>query len=173
MPTVSGKVLGNNSKLYPDFAQPRRRRYLMDDGGSVECGQIAVMPGSAVAGRRPPTHSAPLADRMSAKGRTGGFEMPYVIKFIADEGTTERRKKIRPVHLEYVIANAHRIIASGGLFAEDDNFPNGGLIILDTDSKQEAIDYIENDPFYLNKIFTTYTLNRFKKAIFDYKRISI
>lgn len=99
--------------------------------------------------------------------------MPYVIKFIADEGTTERRKNIRPVHLEYVIANAHRIIASGGLFAEGDEFPNGGLIILDTDSKQEAIDYIENDPFYINKIFTTYTLNRFKKAIFDYKRISI
>lgn len=99
--------------------------------------------------------------------------MPYVIKFIADEGTSEKRKRIRPVHLEYVIGNAHRIIASGGLFPDDDEFPNGGLIILDTESRQEAIAYIENDPFYLNKIFTTYTLNRFKKAIFDYKRISI
>jgi uncharacterized protein YciI len=99
--------------------------------------------------------------------------MPYVIKFIDDEGTLEKRKRVRPVHLEYVISNAHRIIVSGGLFADDGESYNGGLIILDTDDKQEAIDYIENDPFFINAVFTTYTLNRFKKAIFDHKRITI
>ena len=99
--------------------------------------------------------------------------MPYVIQWIDDEGTSEKRKSVRPVHLEYVIGNAHRIIASGGLFADDGETFNGGLIILDTDSRQEAIDYIENDPFYVNRIFSTYRINRFKKAIFDYKRITI
>ena len=99
--------------------------------------------------------------------------MPYVIMFVDDPGVLERKKQLRPVHLEYVIQNAHRIIASGGLFPDDDDFPNGGLIILDTDARQEAIDYIENDPFFLNGIFSRYTINRWRKAVFDRKRVSI
>ena len=99
--------------------------------------------------------------------------MPYVIMFVDDSGVLEKKRQLRPVHLEYVVKNAHRIIASGGLFPEDDDFPNGGLIILDTESRQEAIDYIENDPFFLNGIFSKYTVNRWRKAIFDYKRVSI
>jgi uncharacterized protein YciI len=98
--------------------------------------------------------------------------MPYVIMFVDDPGVLERKKQHRPVHLEYVTSNAHRIIASGGLFPDDDDFPNGGLIILDTDARQEAIDYIENDPFFLNGIFSKYTLNRYRNFIFDYKRAS-
>jgi uncharacterized protein YciI len=42
--------------------------------------------------------------------------MPYVIMFVDDPGVLEKKKELRPVHLEYVIKNAHRIIASGGLF---------------------------------------------------------
>jgi uncharacterized protein YciI len=97
--------------------------------------------------------------------------MPYVITFTDDPGVLERKKQIRPVHLEYVMKNAHRIIASGGFFLDDDDFPNGGLIILDTDLRQEAIDYIESDPFFLNGIFSKYTVKRWRKFIFDYKRI--
>jgi uncharacterized protein YciI len=99
--------------------------------------------------------------------------MPYVIQFADDPGVTEKKKQIRPIHLEYVIKNAHRIIASGGFFPDDDDFPIGGLIILDTESRQEAVDYIENDPFFLNGVFSEYTIKRFRKAIFDYKRITI
>jgi uncharacterized protein len=97
--------------------------------------------------------------------------MPYVIMFVDDSGVLEKKKQIRPVHLEYVLSNAHRIITSGGLFPDDDDFPNGGLIILDTDVRQDAIDYIENDPFFLNGIFSKYTIKRWRKFIFDYKRI--
>ena len=92
--------------------------------------------------------------------------------FIDDPGVLGKKKHIRAVHLEYVMKNAHRIIASGGLFPDDDDFPNGGLIMLDTDARQEAIDYIENDPFFLNGIFSRYTLNRYRNFIFDYKRAS-
>ncbi len=100
--------------------------------------------------------------------------MPYVITFVDDPETTrERKAQVRPIHLEYVIANAHRIIASGGLFPDNDDFPNGGLIILDAESRQEAIDYIENDPFFVNGIFSKYTINRWRKAIFDHKRVTI
>lgn len=97
--------------------------------------------------------------------------MPYVISFFDAPGVLEKKKQIRPIHVEYVASNAHRIIASGGYFPDDDDFPNGGLIILDTEKRQEAIDYIENDPFFLNGIFSEYSVNRWRKFIFDHRRV--
>ncbi|MCQ4159850.1 YciI family protein [Roseomonas sp. GC11] len=99
--------------------------------------------------------------------------MPYVITFLDDPGTERKRQEFRPLHLEHVIRNAHRIIASGGLFADDGQTYTGGLIILDTDHRQEAIDYIESDPFFLQGIFSQYTVHRWRKAIFDHQRVTI
>jgi len=98
--------------------------------------------------------------------------MPYAITFVDDPGTDrERKKSLRTTHVDYVSRNAQRIIASGGLFPDDDDFPNGGLIILDVDTRKAAEDYIENDPFFLNGIFKTYTIHRWRKFVFDHKRV--
>lgn len=98
--------------------------------------------------------------------------MPYVITFVDDPGTDkEKKSSIRPVHVDYVARNAHRIIASGGFFPDDDDFPNGGLIILDVDRRQDAVAYIENDPFFQRGIFSKYTIYRWRKFIFDHKRV--
>jgi uncharacterized protein YciI len=98
--------------------------------------------------------------------------MPYVITFLDDPGTDrEKKKSLRSIHTDYVTRNADRIIASGGLFPEGDDFPNGGLIILDVENREDAVDYIENDPFFLNGIFSTYTIHRWRKFIFDHKRV--
>lgn len=99
--------------------------------------------------------------------------MPYVITFVDDPGVTERKRAFRPAHLEYVIANAERIIASGGFFPDDDDFPNGGLIILDVETRAEAEQYITGDPFFSAGIFSKYMIRRWKKAIFDHRRVSI
>lgn len=98
--------------------------------------------------------------------------MPYVITFVDAPGTDRAKKsRVRPTHIDYVSRNQNRIIASGGLFPDDDDFPNGGLIILDAASRREAVDYIENDPFFLNGIFSSYTIHRWKKFIFDHQRV--
>ena len=98
--------------------------------------------------------------------------MPYAITFVDDPGTDrERKKSLRTTHVDYVSRNAQRIIASGGLFPDDDEFPYGGLIILDVDTRKAAEDYIENDPFFLNGIFKTYTIHRWRKFVFDHKRV--
>ena len=98
--------------------------------------------------------------------------MPYVITFVDDPGTDrERKASIRQTHIDHVMRNAHRIIASGGFFPDDGDFPNGGLIILDVDRRQDAVDHINSDPWFVNRIFTTYTIRRFKKFIVDHQRV--
>jgi len=98
--------------------------------------------------------------------------MPYIIQFTDNPQTTRERKSVaRPAHLAYVMENAHRIIASGGFFPDDDDFPNGGLVILDVETRAEAVDYIENDPFFINGLFSKYTITRWKKFIFDHQRV--
>jgi uncharacterized protein YciI len=99
--------------------------------------------------------------------------MPYAITFTGAPGIDKGRKSsFRATHIEYVTRNAERVILSGGVFPEDDDFPNGGLIVLDVGSREDAVDYIENDPFFLNGIFTTYTIQRFRKFNFDRKRVT-
>ena len=99
--------------------------------------------------------------------------MPYVITFKDSPGTDRSRKSsLRPTHLDYVTSNADRIVVSGGLLPDDDDFPTGGLIILNVETREEAVAYIENDPFFKNGIFTTYTIDRFRKFIFDHKRVT-
>lgn len=94
--------------------------------------------------------------------------MPYVIQFKDAPDVRENKIRVRPTHRDYIAANAHRIIASGGFFPDDDDFPSGGLVILDVATRQEAVDYIENDPFFLNGIFTRYSIDRWKKFVFDH-----
>lgn len=96
--------------------------------------------------------------------------MAYVISFMDDPDVRALKQQTRPEHLEYVEGNAHRILASGGFFPEDEDFPNGGLIILDVDSRADAVAYIENDPFFKAGIFSQYTLLKWRKFIFDHKR---
>jgi hypothetical protein len=99
--------------------------------------------------------------------------MPFVITFVDEPGTDKEKKKgLRSMHTDYVTRNAHRIIASGGLFPDDDDFPSGGLIILDVENRSDAVAYIENDPFFINGIFRTYTVHRWRKFVFDHKRVT-
>lgn len=98
--------------------------------------------------------------------------MPFAITFYDDAETDRARKSsLRQIHIDYVTSNASRIIASGGLFPDDDDFPNGGLILLDVQTRQEAVDYIENDPFFVNGIFNSYSIVRWKKFVFDHRRV--
>jgi len=97
--------------------------------------------------------------------------MPYVITFVDDPDVREKKRQVRPIHIEHVERNAYRIICSGGFFPEDDDFPNGGLIILDVENREEAVRYIESDPFFTNGIFSKYTITKWRKFIFDHKRV--
>ena len=58
------------------------------------------------------------------------------------------RGKYTEDHLAYLGANKNRILLAGGLRPEPGGPFEGGLWILEVADRQEAMHYVENDPFF-------------------------
>jgi uncharacterized protein len=97
--------------------------------------------------------------------------MPYAIQTKDKPGTAEIRAAARPAHLEYLTANAHRLLAAGALIDDDGNGGSGGILIVDTDDRTEAERFIAEDPFTKAGLFETVTVTRWRKAFFNKQRL--
>lgn len=96
--------------------------------------------------------------------------MPYAIIFYDKSDSSEVRAQLRDAHIEYMDANKHRLLASGGLLTDDGSTGHGGVIILDTDSRDEAEVFLSEDPFYTGGLYGEIKISRWRKAFFDAKR---
>ncbi len=94
--------------------------------------------------------------------------MAYVIIFYDKHGVTDLRNQLRPAHIDYMKANLHRILASGGLLSDDGESAHGGVMILDTDSRAETEAFVAEDPFFIGGVYT-YIISRWRKAFLDRK----
>lgn len=97
--------------------------------------------------------------------------MPYAILTFDKPGSLELRTRVRPVHVEYLKANAHRLLAAGALIEDDGTGGMGGVILLDTDVRAEAELFIAEDPFTKAGLFASVSVARWRKAFFDGKAL--
>lgn len=97
--------------------------------------------------------------------------MAYAIQTKDKAGSSKLRADTRAVHLEYLTANKHLLLAAGALIEDDGTGGNGGLLIVDTDDRQEAERFINNDPFTKAGLFEKVTVTRWRKAFFDKQRL--
>ena len=79
------------------------------------------------------------------------------------------RARLRDAHIDYMKQNQRRILASGALLRDDGVEAYGGLIVLDTEDRQEIEAFVQSDPFWIGKLYTSYTASRWRKAFFNYK----
>ena len=96
--------------------------------------------------------------------------MPYAIVFHDAANAATVRARLRPAHIEYMAANAYRVLASGGLLSDDGATGQGGVIILDTDDRTEAEQFVADDPFFAGGLYGEYFVTRWRKAFFAGKR---
>jgi hypothetical protein len=92
--------------------------------------------------------------------------MPFSIIFFDEPGKQVQRKALRDAHIEYMKANAHRVLASGALLDDSGEVANGGLIILDTDSRADAETFVRDDPFKAGGVYGQTHVLRWRKAFF-------
>lgn len=97
--------------------------------------------------------------------------MPYVIITKDKPDSLDLRTRERGVHLEYLDANRHRLLATGAMTDDDGNGGSGSVIIVDTDDRQEAEDFIAADPFTKAGLFESTRVVRWRKAFFDFERL--
>ena len=97
--------------------------------------------------------------------------MPYAIQTKDKAGSSQIRADNRAVHIEYLSANKHLLLAAGALIEDDGTGGNGGLLIVDTDDRKEAQKFIDNDPFTKAGLFESVTITRWRKAFFDKQRL--
>jgi uncharacterized protein len=95
--------------------------------------------------------------------------MPYMIHAIDKPGSTALRQSTRPVHLQFLAANAARLLACGALLDEETGEGIGSLYIVDTEDRAEAEAFIAADPFSGAGLFGETRILRWRKAYLDGK----
>ena len=97
--------------------------------------------------------------------------MPYAILTTDRKDAGDLRARTRAVHVEYLTANMHKLLAAGALINDDGTGGSGGIIIVDTDDRKEAEAFIAGDPFTKAGLFEKVTVARWRKAYFDGRKL--
>ncbi len=97
--------------------------------------------------------------------------MPYAIQTVDKPEAGALRAKVRDEHLKYLDANLHRLLAAGAVTNDDGSGGHGGILIVDTEARKEAEDFIAGDPFTKAGLFAKVTVTRWRKAYFNKQRL--
>ena len=73
--------------------------------------------------------------------------MYYAVICTDRPGRLDVRIQNRPAHIEYLKANADKVMAGGAFTQEDGETMCGSLLIVEADSLQAAEEFARNDPF--------------------------
>ena len=96
--------------------------------------------------------------------------MPYAIITRDKPNHLDLRNRVRAEHLEFLEANQDKLLAAGAMTDDDGQGGYGGIIIVDTEDREEAWSLIQSDPFTRHGLFAGIEVVRWRKAFFDKKR---
>ncbi len=97
--------------------------------------------------------------------------MSYIIQTRDKADYGHVRAEWRAEHLDYVDKNKHKLLAAGALVDDDGSGGHGGVIIVDTDDREEAEGFIANDSFSRAGLFESVSVTRWRKAFFNFERL--
>ncbi|MCJ8503472.1 YciI family protein [Kocuria flava] len=93
--------------------------------------------------------------------------MPYLIETFDRENSYDRRLQLRDEHLRYLETVADKLLACGAKLSEDGETADGGIYLVDVDTRDEAEALIEADPFHQGDLFREVKIQRWRKAYLD------
>ncbi len=95
--------------------------------------------------------------------------MPYFIETWDKPNHQHVRDRARAEHLAFLEANKHRLLACGAKLTADGAGATGGVYILDTESQEEAEQFLAADPFSGVELFASVAVTRWRKAYFNFE----
>ena len=90
--------------------------------------------------------------------------MHFMIYCQDKAGQSDLRTANRPAHVEYLKANADRIVVAGPLTSEDGAAMLGSLLIMSFDSRDDAEAFAAEDPYNKAGLFASVTIRPWKKV---------
>lgn len=97
--------------------------------------------------------------------------MPYAVITVDKPNSLALRNEVRAEHLDYLSENKHKLLAAGAKIDDSGEGGYGGVIIVDTDDRAEAEDFIQNDPFTKAGLFSSIEVVRWRKAFFNFEKL--
>ena len=97
--------------------------------------------------------------------------MPYAVITRDKPNRLELRNEVRAEHLAFLEANQDKLLAAGAMTDDDGQGGYGGVIIVDTEDREEAWRFIQSDPFTRHGLFSSIEVVRWRKAFFDRQRM--
>ncbi len=95
----------------------------------------------------------------------------WIVFFDDEPGMMDIRREREPLHLAYLERNAEEIPMAGGLRETPGEAFVGGLWVLEVESRERAVELIENDPYYMPAL-RRYRLLTWGKAFPD-RRVTL
>ena len=97
--------------------------------------------------------------------------MPFAILTHDKPNSLALRNEHRAIHLDYLTEHQDKLLAAGAKADENGEGGYGGIIIVDTDDRDEAEAFIRNDPFAKVGLFSSIEVVRWRKAFFNFEKL--
>lgn len=95
--------------------------------------------------------------------------MPYLVETFDKPHKQALRQALRDKHLDYLDENKHLLLACGAKIEDDGSGGIGSVYILALETRQEAEDFVNADPFAMGDLFERTVITRWRKAYLDGK----
>jgi uncharacterized protein YciI len=92
--------------------------------------------------------------------------MLFVVLTTDKPGGLALRMATRPTHLEYLRANIARLIQAGPHLTEDAK-PAGTLLVIEAKDRQDAENFVANDPYSKAGLFDSVTIRPYRAVFKD------
>lgn len=90
--------------------------------------------------------------------------MPYMIETFDKSDSHDLRLEQRQAHLAYLEAHTALLLACGAKLSDDGVIADGGLYLVDLESRADAKRFIEADPFHQAGLFERVEIQRWRQA---------
>lgn len=95
--------------------------------------------------------------------------MPFLIETYDAPERAHVRQDRYAEHLDFLEENAELLLACGAKLTDDGAHADGGIYLVDLDTREEAEAFIARDPFSTGGLFRQVEVRRWRKAYLDGK----
>jgi uncharacterized protein len=93
--------------------------------------------------------------------------LPYLIEtYDAPERAYIRRERYQE-HLDFLAEHKDLLLACGAKLSDDGQVADGGIYLVDVDTRDKAEAFIAEDPFSRGNLFREVVVRRWRKAYLD------